>query len=202
MNLNNGKIFIYNLIFAPRKALQYSLKGKEDEHIGIALLVLICGIVLNLFSKALIFLNIGIIDMYAGIGGVFAILNMTGNIIIFTAVIFFIKHFSLTNARKNRNGALLFFKLICFSFIPFLFAPAVSMIGLFFKLFSGMTIFYLLRIALYLWAISLQILIVKELFDLKLLSSIALYVLPLIGLFAFAFIKIVDMTLFFFSFIL
>ena len=48
MNFKNGKVFIYNLIFSPNKAIEYTIKNKEDEHIGIALLVLILGIIFNL----------------------------------------------------------------------------------------------------------------------------------------------------------
>ncbi len=212
MNLKNDKIFIYNLIFSPQNAIAYSIKSKEDEHIGIAILVLITSIVFNLLSRVIISMKISLINTFIGIGGFITILNFTGNLMIFTAVIYFIKSFSLSSKSSNfskknqmpgnKNYALLLFKLLCFSFIPFIFTPVVSLMGLFLSLHNCLAMYYIIKVGIYFWIVFLQILIIKKLFDLKLLTSIALYVLPLVGLNVFIFIKIFNFALSVFSKIL
>lgn len=209
MNLKNDKIFIYNLIFSPQNAIAYSIKSKEDEHIGIAILVLITSIVFNLLSRVIISMKISLINTYIGIGGFITVLNFTGNLMIFTAVIYFIKSFSLSSKSSqkkqmpgNKNYALLLFKLLCFSFIPFIFTPVISLMGLFLSLHNCLAMYYIIKVGIYFWIVVLQILIIKQLFDLKLLTSIALYVLPLVGLNVFIFIKIFNFALSVFSKIL
>ncbi len=173
---------------------------------GIAFLVMLCGVILNLTSKTVFLLNRDLINIYVGIGGIISILNFLGNLILFTAILFFINNFSLKvkekRVYKNKNLAALFFKLICFSFIPLLFTPLVSLAGLYFKLLNASTLYYILKTALYFWIIFLQILIIKKIFNLKTLTSIALYLLPMVSLLAFIFIKILNMGLSFISLIL
>lgn len=204
--MDNGKILIYNFIISPGKAIEYLIIDKQDKYMGIALLVMLCGVILNLTSKAVFFLNRDLINIYVGIGGIISVLNFLGNLILFTAILFFINNFSLKEKEKrvykNKNYAALFFKLICFSFIPLLFTPLVSLAGLYFKLLNASTLYYLLKTALYFWIVFLQILIIKKIFDLKTSTSIALYLLPMVGLLAFIFIKILNMGLTFISLIL
>ena len=173
---------------------------------GIALLVVVAGVIFNLFSKIIVSLNRDLLDMYLGFGGFIFILNFVGNLILFTGIIFFIKNFALSKKEKilykNINYACTFFKLICFSFIPFLFTPVISLFVLFFHINNAMTFYYILKIGIYFWIVFLQILIIKTLFNLKILSSIALYILPLIGIFVFIFIKILNIGMSIISLIL
>ncbi len=206
MELVNGKVFIYHFIFYPEKAIEYLIQRKEDEHMGIALLVLVIGAIFNLFSRIIISLNKNSIDIYLGFCGFIFILNFLGNLIIFTAIIFFIKNFSLHKEEKalykNVNYAAIFFKLVCFSYIPLFFAPVISLFGLFLNFYDAGTYYYFLKIAIYFWIAFLQILILKKIFNLKILTSIALYILPLIGLFVFIFIKILNIGISLISIIL
>ncbi len=206
MDLTSGKIFIYYLIFYPKKAIEYLIQNQEDEHMGIALLVLITGIILNLLSRIIVSLNENLIDIYLGLGGFIFILNFIGNLIILTAVIFFIKNFSLSNKEKvlyrKTNYAVIFFKLICFSYIPLLFTPIFSLFQLFINLYIVNTYYFILKVAVYTWIAFLQILIIKTIFNLKILAAVAIYILPLIGLFVFLFIKMINMGIFLVSIIL
>lgn len=197
MDFKDIKTFLYSFLFSPQETISIAVKRREDEHMGMALLVLVITIVFNLLAKAIIALNTKIIDVYLGIGGVIYVLNFIGNIIIFLSIVFFIRSFSISNERnpKKKNLSLLLFKLICFSFLPLVFAPVISLFGLFFGASQSLTIYYILKAGLIIWIGILQILIIKNVFRLKFLTSFALYILPLIGILAFVFLKIINISL-------
>ncbi len=203
--MDNGKILIYNLVFSPAATIQYLIKEKENIYMGIAFLVMALGIIFNRISNAVVSLDRDLINTYLGIGGFIYILSFIGFLILFTAIILFVKNFSLRektkNPNKNKNYAVLFFKLACFSFMPLLFTPVLSLLGLFFKSINIPALYSLLKMAVYFWIIFLQLMIIKKLFNLKTLTSIALYLLPIIGFFTFIIIAILDLGFFFFSLI-
>ncbi len=204
--MDNGKILIYNLVFSPAATIQYLIKEKENKYMGIAFLVMALGIIFNRISNAVVSLDRDLINTYLGIGGFIAVLSFIGNLILFTAIILFVINFSLRektkNPNKNKNHAVLFFKLACFSFMPLLFTPVLSLLGLFFRSINIPALYSLLKMAVYYWIIFLQLMIIKKLFNLKTLTSIALYLLPIIGFFTFIIIAILDLGFFFFSGIL
>jgi len=206
MELSNGKIFIYHLIFYPAEAIEYLLKAREDEHMGIAVLVVVAGILFNLLSKVIISMNRELLNIYLGWGGFIVTLNFVGNLILFIGVIFFIKSFTSGEENKafqrNINYASLLFKSFCFSFVPLFFTPILSLFGLFFRFNGSLIFFYFLKLGIYFWIMFLQVYIIKTIFNMKLLSTIGLYFLPLIGLFAFIFIKIINIGITFFMAIL
>jgi len=206
MDIENGKVLIYHLVFFPRKAIEYLVESKEDKHMGIALLVMVCGVIFNILSKAIVSLNRTSISTYIGIGGFLIILNFVGNLVLFTAIIFFIRNFALSRKEQSlyedKNCAVIFFKLVCFSFVPFLFTPVISLFGLSLSLHNAVALYYILKMTIYFWIVFLQILIIRKLFNLRILTSIALYILPIIGLFAFMFIKLLNVALSFISIVL
>ncbi|MDD5067649.1 MAG: hypothetical protein PHF84_11450 [bacterium] len=199
MNLNNGKIFIYQFIIAPEKAIQYILESREDEHIGISLFTLFLSIVFSILSSSVISLKKSIIDVYMSIGFVTYFLNFLGNLVVFLSVVFFIKSFSLSTEQRiefeKRNLPYLLFKLFCLSYLPYFFAPVLSLISLFLSTEAGISIYFLLKIFLWLWTVSLQVLIIRKVFRLKLMTSFILYILPLIGILAFVFIKVLNLAI-------
>lgn len=196
MDLKSGRIFMYSLLVAPEKAVGYLIEAKEDEHIGIALVTLFLSILFNIFSGAIISLKKSVIDVYMSVGYFTSFFDFLGNLLVFLSIIFFVRSFSLSREQRvefeKKNLAYIMFKLFCFSYIPYFFAPVLSVISLFLSEKAGSSYNGLFRLLLWFWTVLLQILVLKKVFNLKLISSFILYVLPAAAIMAFLFIKFLN----------
>ncbi len=193
--------FFYGLIFYPKFIIKALLKEKENFYLGISILVLFISIIFSIIGKAVILKNKNIIDIFFGVGAIPYIGNWLGNIFFLISLwyffIFFVSYKKEIRKIKQKNYPLLFFKLISLSYFPYVFLPAISILSLILS-YNSLTVYIIFFLIIKFWIIYLQILIIKELFNLTYFTSILLYLIPIVIYYAFILFKLMNIFLNFF----
>lgn len=177
--------FLYYLLLKPQKSFSYLLKSKEDEHIGIALATAALAFIFNLIAKAIVLNKRLLITFFVEINIIPYIIGFFGNILLITAIWYFIRNFF----SQKISSAYLLFKTICFTYFPLVFAPLFAILSIFLNPASPTGIYFFFKIILTGWIVYLQIYVLKINFELKTITAFLLYILPIIALVAFFFIK-------------
>ncbi len=191
-SMNYTPVFFYYLLLRPKNAILYLLRAKEEEHMGIALATAAIAFIFDLIGKAIALKKDSLITFFLELNIIPYIIGFFGNILLICAIWYFVESFiGDKNFSKfpTKNRGYLLFKLICFTYFPFVFLPALSVLALFLNPLSPSGVYFLLRLILTFWVIYLQIIVLKILFELKTTTAFLLYILPIIALVAFFIIK-------------
>ena len=195
-SINSLPSFFYGFLFYPRNTIIKLLRKKDDFFMGVSLLTLFLAIVFDIISHAVILRSKTVFDFLFGIGAIPYLGAYAGNIFFLIAFwfffIFFILYKTVAKKMEQRNYALLFVKLIFFSYIPLFFMPAVAVLSLALTSYSNSTLYVILSFIVKVWIAVLQVITIKELFKLKTFTSVILFIIPVIIYYAFLFFRLVS----------
>lgn len=200
LSMSYTPLFLYYLLFKPKESIEHLVKSKEDEHIGIALSTAALAFVFELIGKAIAVNSPSMLTFFIEINIIPYIIGFFGNILLFVAIWYFTKILTLGNSKtksvKTKNDAYILFKIVCFTYFPLIFAPAIGVISLFLSnrvtgsIYTTNSIYFLFKIFLIGWIAYLQIIALKILFELKTITAFLLYILPVLAFFALIILKI------------
>ncbi|MBN1898685.1 MAG: hypothetical protein JW827_07905 [Spirochaetes bacterium] len=191
--LSQAPAFFYYLIFKPRMVFDYLYRSREEDHVGIALGTASLAFVFGLIGKAVALKKQLLITFFIEINIIPYIVGFFGNIFLLSAIWFFVKSFIGQSKQKKdlqKNRSLILFKSICFSYFPLVFSPVFAILALAINTVNPSGFYFLFRMILTGWVIYLQVIILKTVFAIKTLQAFLMYILPLVALIAYFFIKV------------
>jgi len=177
--------FLYYLIVNPKICFEYLIKNKKsDEHLGIAVATGTFASFFYLIANAIAYKKKFILN-FLGYNTFSYLLSFWGEVFFISALWYFILNFF---ENKKVQGVVLI-KTIFLSYYPLLFAPIFAIISLLISP-KNSQFFTFFKILFLLSVLYLKIFVLKKLFNINSVKAIVLYILPILGVYAFIIIKI------------